>query len=113
MNPRDRTFPVELTLPNPGGAIKPEMVADIEVVRNALEAVVVVPQEALVRVEDGFIAFVVEGASGAEVVQARDVELGPTQRNRVVVRSGLEPGDRLVVIGQQQVAAGDRVRIVN
>lgn len=116
VDPRDRTFPVELTLPNPGGLIKPEMVANIEVVRRQFSDVIVVPQEALVRVEDGFVAFVVEGTAGAEggvVARVRRVELGATQRNQVVIDAGLEVGERLIVIGQQQVASGDRVRVVN
>ena len=38
VNPRNRTFPVELRLPNPGGRIKPEMVANMAVTRQQVEA---------------------------------------------------------------------------
>jgi RND family efflux transporter MFP subunit len=112
VNPRNRTFPVELRLPNPGGIIKPEMEANIEVVRQTLEGALVVPQEALVRTETGYEVFVVEREDDAELVRSRPVELGPAQRNKVVILSGIEPGARLVVVGQQSVAAGDRVRVV-
>ena len=112
VNPGNRTFPVEFRLPNPGGFIKPEMVANVSVVRRILDETIVIPQEALVRVEDGYVAFVVESEEGVEVVKSRPVEVGPAQQNQVVIRSGLEPGERLVVVGQQTVAAGDRVRIV-
>lgn len=109
---RSRTFPVEFRVPNPEGTIKPEMVADIGLVRGTVNDAVVVPEESLVRVEGGFVAFVVTGAEGSEVAEVRSVERGPSQRNQVVVRAGLEPGDRLVVVGQQQLANGDRVRVV-
>ncbi len=137
VDPENRTFRVELSLPNPGGVIKPEMVANVEVVRGTLPEAVVVPQGALVRREEGFVAFVVEPASGAAtgagpgvgaaaeaggkaeaggdgalVARARPVETGASRDGRVVIRSGLEPGDRLVVVGQGQVADGDRVRVV-
>lgn len=112
VNPRNRTFGVEFTLPNPGRVIKPEMVANVLVVRQTLDDAVVVPQEALVRTAEGFRAFVVDDASGEPVARARSVEVGPAQRNEVVVEGGLSPGDRLVVVGQQQVADGDRIRIV-
>ncbi len=112
VNPRNRTFPAELTLPNPGRLIKPEMVANITLVRRVLDDAVVVPQEALVRVEEGYVAFVVEGKAGAERAVARPVTPGPARENTVVVTEGLTPGDRLIVVGQQQVADGDRVRIV-
>jgi membrane fusion protein (multidrug efflux system) len=112
VNPRNRTFPVEFSLPNPGGLIKPEMVANVQMVRRTLRDAVVIPQESLVRVEDGYVAFVVETEGGTEVVRSRAVELGAAQRNEVVIRSGLQPGERLVVVGLQMVAAGDRVSFV-
>lgn len=107
-----RTFPVELVIANPGRAVKPEMVASVTLVRRGLDAALVVPQEALVRVEDGFQVFVVEERDDELVAVARSVTVGPSQRNRAVIESGLEEGDRLIVVGQHQVATGDRVRIV-
>lgn len=112
VDPQNRTFRVEFVVENPDRVIKPEMVANVTLVRRVLDDAVVVPQEALVRIEDGFRAFVVEEEGEQSVVRARDVETGPSQRNRVVIDEGLQPGDRLVVVGQQQVAEGDRVRIV-
>lgn len=112
VNPRSRTFPVELTLSNQDRVIKPEMVANVSVVRGVVDDAVVVPQEALVRVEDGYVAYVVESDGGHDVARTRRVERGPSQRNQVVIREGLNPGDRLIVVGQQQVEDGDRVRVV-
>jgi RND family efflux transporter MFP subunit len=112
VNSRNRTFPVEFVLPNPGGLIKPEMVANVRVVRRTMEDAVVVPQEALVRIQDGYQVFVVEEEEGEAVALARTVEPGPAQNNRVVIRSGLEPGEKLIVVGQQSVASKDRVNVV-
>lgn len=109
----NRTFRVELTLPNPEGAVKPEMVADVTLVRRRLVSALVVPQEALIREEDGFVAFVVEDGADGPRARAREVEILTSQRNRVVVERGLVAGDRLVVVGQARVADGDRVRIVD
>ncbi|HUF25674.1 MAG TPA: efflux RND transporter periplasmic adaptor subunit [Gemmatimonadaceae bacterium] len=113
VNPRNRTFPVEVVLPNVSRAIKPEMVANLELVRQSLRQAIVIPQEAMVRVENGFVAYVVEEREGRPVARVRPLTLGPSQRNQVVVESGLEVGDRLVVVGQQQLASGDRVAIVS
>ncbi len=112
VNPRNRTFPIELEMANPDGVIKPEMVAKVSVVRRTLADALAIPQEALVRVEDGYVAFVVEGTGQETVVASRSVEIGPSQQNRVVIESGLEPGDRLIVVGQHQVSAGDRASVV-
>lgn len=112
VNPRNRTFPVEFRLPNPGRLIKPEMVANVSLERRIVEDAVVVPQDALVRVEDGYVVFVVEGQGDAAVVRERRVVLGASQANQVVVTEGLTGGERLVVVGQKSVANGDRVRVV-
>ncbi|MDE0395790.1 MAG: efflux RND transporter periplasmic adaptor subunit [Gammaproteobacteria bacterium] len=113
VNPRNRTFEAELQLPNPGLAIKPEMVANIEILTGTIPGAIVVPQESLVRAEDGFVAFVVgSNGSGAEVAELREVTLGPSQRDQVVVEEGLLRGDRLIVLGQNLVVGGDRVRVV-
>jgi len=112
VNPRNRTFPVETVIRNPGQRVKPEMVANMELVRRELDDAMVVPQDALIRVEEGFVAFIAVDRDGETLAERRHLRLGGGQRNQVVVEEGLEPGDRLIVVGQQQVAHGDRVRVV-
>jgi len=113
VNPQNRTFPMEVVIPNVDGVIKPQMVANVSLARRKLEDAVVVPQDALVRVEDGYVVFVVTDRGEGEVAEVRKVGLGPSRRNEVVVEAGLEPGDRLIVVGQKSVADGDRVSVVN
>lgn len=112
VHPGNRTFLVEFELYTAVPAVKPEMVADILLVRRTLDAAVVVPRQALVRNETGFTAFVVS-SDGEPRAVARAVSLGPSAADEVVITSGLRPADRLIVVGQQQVADGDRVRIAN
>lgn len=113
VNPRNRTFAAELVLPNPSFVIKPEMVANIQILQRTIPSTIVIPQEALVRVEEGFVAFVVGvGEAGEEVAEVRSVAIGPAQRDEVVVEEGLAPGDRLIVVGQTLVADRDRVEVV-
>ena len=112
VNARNRTFLVELEMPNPDGLIKPEMVANVGLVRQTIKDSIVIPQEALVRVEDGYVVFVAEGDGDDAVVLSRAVEVGPSQRNEVVIEAGLNAGEQLIVVGQQQVTAGDRINVV-
>lgn len=112
VDPGNRTFEVEMTLPNPDRLFKPEMVANVEVVRRAWEDVIVIPQNAMIRTEDGFVAFVAVEESDGTRAQRRSLVLGPVQGNRAVVEEGLESGDRLIVVGQNQVAEGDRIQVV-
>ncbi|HSG08441.1 MAG TPA: efflux RND transporter periplasmic adaptor subunit [Longimicrobiales bacterium] len=112
VNAQNRTFSVEVVMPNPQGLIKPEMVANVSLARRDLAEAVVVPQDALVRVEIGYVVFVAVERDGGTVAESRPVVLGPSRRNMVVVESGLEPGERIVVVGQKSVAAGDRLNVV-
>ncbi len=112
VEPRSRTFRIEVVIPNPDGLIKPEMVANMSLVRRRVDEAVVVPQDALVRVEEGYVVFVAVDGDKGTVAEVRPVQVGPTQRDMVVVEEGIVAGERLIVVGQKSVADGDRVSIV-
>lgn len=111
VDPENRTFPVEIAIDNADGIIKPEMVANVRVLRKTLEGVVVVPQESMRSAENGFVAFVAVSDESGPVAEQRHVQLGPAYANRVVVESGLQAGDALIIRGHRQVAEGSRIRI--
>jgi RND family efflux transporter MFP subunit len=112
VNPRNRTFPVEFSIPNSNGLIKPEMVAEVSLVRRVVDEALSVPQEAVVRLAEGDAVYVVRAEGDGGVAEARAVTLGLAQDNRVEITSGIEAGDQVVVVGQQDLADGDRVRVV-
>ena len=64
-----------------------------------------VPLASVVDYESEKILYVVSDG----IAQRRSVVLGPTVGQRVVITTGLEPGDHVVVGGQQQVADGQKV----
>lgn len=108
-----RTFPIELDLLNPRDLIKPGMIAEISVVQEEIEDALVVPQQALVAMENGHVVFVVEGEGEDARATARPVSVSVSQGNDLVMDSGLYEGDLLVVVGQQGLTSGDRVRVVS
>lgn len=110
---RNRTFPIEVVIENPGRVIKPKMVASMLVASHRLRDVVVVPQSSIQRTEDGYEVFVVVERDGRLYAEPRTVRLGPSYENSTVVSEGLSVGDRLIVRGHQLVEAGDRVRVVD
>ena len=113
VDPDSRTFPIELDLPNPGSLIKPGMIAEISVVQEVIPEALVVPQQALVAMEEGYVVFVVEGAGDDARAVTRTVGVSVSQGNDIVIGSGLGFGDLLVVVGQQGLTGGDRVRVVS
>jgi membrane fusion protein (multidrug efflux system) len=101
-----RTFTVELALDNSEGRLRPGMIARVSLLRRRVPAGLVIPLDAVLTHEDGQHVFVVEDGVAVE----RPVEIRGTEGRDALVASGLEAGDRLIVEGQRQIAAGQRVR---
>ena len=112
VDPASRTVPIEIAVPNPGGLLRPGMVAEIRVASGERPQALVVPQQAVQRSEEGYFVYVVTDREGGPVAEARPITMGESQGGWVPVEGGLAVGDRVVVSGQQQVAAGDRVNVV-
>ena len=108
-DPRTRTFAVELEVDNGDGALRPSMLAQVQVVTDRHEGLFV-PLYAVVVSAEGQRVVRVVGADGQTVVE-RSVRIGPVVGERVQVLEGLEPGARVIVAGQEYVGAGDRVRL--
>jgi cobalt-zinc-cadmium efflux system membrane fusion protein len=96
VNPKTRRVTVRCEVPNPDGRLKPDMYATVTLAASDEHPVVVVPAAAVVEI-DGRAALFVETAPGR--FARRDVVTGPEREGRVQVRSGLAPGDRVVVAG--------------
>jgi hypothetical protein len=106
---------VELTLPNADGALKPGMVATVDVSGgDAMPAAqLTLPLAAIVRApggsDDAYAVFVVEQASGGAVARVRRVTLGALVGNAVAVTSGLTGTEQVVVRGAALLTDGERV----
>ncbi|MEM1115126.1 MAG: efflux RND transporter periplasmic adaptor subunit [Bacteroidota bacterium] len=108
---RSRTFPIEVSVENADRSLKPSMVVRLDVTRDVLDDVIVLPTEAVVRDERGTSVFVVAQDSSGAVAARRVVDLGANAGETVVVQSGVEAGDRVIVSGAGDLAEGDLVRI--
>lgn len=110
---QSRTFPIEILLSNPGGVVKPRMVANVQLVRNSVSQAIVTALDVVRRSENGYHVFLVVERDGQTYAQSQPVRLGATYGNEVVVEEGLQVGDRLITLGSQLVDDGSRVRIVD
>lgn len=115
INPQSRTFRVEVELPNQDGALKPEMIANLQLTREVRTGQLVIPLTSVLREEDRSSVFVVTspGDGTVQVAERRTVTMGPSYGGRVVVESGLQAGDEVIVVGQTNVTEGDAIEIAN
>jgi len=114
INSMNRTFPIEIILDNSDQNLKPEMVASLYLTRDEITDVLVIPQAAVPLNEEGHTVFVVvDDNEGQAIAERRIVTLGPSYEGNVVVESGLEAGDQVVINGQYNLTNGDAVEVVN
>ena len=96
IDPATRTAKVRISVPNPGGRLKPEMFAAVALGVAANERVVVLASRAIFT-EDGRTYAYVEGGAGRFV--RRPIEVAPGEGAERRILSGLHAGDRVVVDG--------------
>ncbi|MEX2463025.1 MAG: efflux RND transporter periplasmic adaptor subunit [Balneolaceae bacterium] len=113
---------IVITLTDTGGSVHQGSLLQSNINLQTKENVVVIPRSALVEKVDTYIepetgtielnrsysAFVSQGDSTA--VQ-RELVLGIEQGDRIEVLDGLNPGDGLIITGQQSLENGSRIRV--
>ena len=109
-NEGSRQARVELTVDNADHALKPGMFVRLELVLQHLDDVTTVPAAAITRRGGQEVVFIVE--EEAATVRIVPVQLGVAQGDRVqVIGEGLS--GRVVVLGQQLLGEGSKVRVVD
>ncbi len=102
-----RAFAADITVQNPDEKLLPGMIASVTLDAAGAGGQLVISQDWLVTRIDEVGVFVSEG----RVARWRTVELGAVARKRVVVESGLKPGDQIVIAGHRELAEGDPLLI--
>lgn len=106
-DPNTRTFEVIVRIPKTDTTLKPGMIATVRISVALKGEALAIPQYVLVTQMDGNGVFVDEDG----VARWHPVELGNVVRGQVVVTSGIEPGDRVVVTGHRELADGDALLV--
>jgi multidrug efflux pump subunit AcrA (membrane-fusion protein) len=97
-------------LVDPPGAFRTDQFVRAQIVWTEA-ASVTAPIVALNRINGQFFAYVAEpGEGGALVARQRAVEPGSIVGNDYVVKSGLRPGEKLIVSGVQKIRDGAPVQ---
>ena len=109
INPSNRTFTVEAEVDNSDRRLKPEMIVEAVVSRERIDSVLVVPRVAILRDEAGSSVFVVRQGESGPIAARMPIVTGASYAGRVLVASGLQAGEEIVVAGQNTLTQGDAV----
>jgi membrane fusion protein (multidrug efflux system) len=93
------TYTLEAAFPNPDRILLPGQFARVRAQYQVMDSTVVIPRRALSELQGRFRVYVVIDGK----VTVRDVVLGPYSGDDVVIASGLESGEKVIVEGLQKV----------
>lgn len=111
INPANRSFSVEVMVPNSEGILKPNGVATLRIKDFEAEKALVVPAITIGKDAKGDFVFVVKEEEGKKKAQKTYVTTGRTSEGKTMITEGLNAGDRVVVQGFNEVANGDVVTV--
>ncbi|MCX2678872.1 efflux RND transporter periplasmic adaptor subunit [Galbibacter sp. EGI 63066] len=115
INPGNRSFRIEVGVPNKNGSIKPNLTAKMNINDYTNEKAILVPQSVISENAEGdqyvYVASAIDENGEAEVHRSI-IETGKTQEDLVEVLSGIKEGDQIIKEGARSVQEGQKVKIL-
>lgn len=108
VDPVSRTLEARIRVPNNGYLLKPGMFAEARVLLRARQAAVLLPLAALVDKNGRQVTFLVTDGT----VRLVEPRVAFVDGEQAVVDEGVSVGDRVVVVGQQNLNDADPVSVV-
>jgi RND family efflux transporter MFP subunit len=116
INPSNRSFEVEIPVPNKEGKIKPNLTAKVNINDYTNEDAILIPTSIISENAEGEqYVFVAEepNADKEALVKRTIITTGKTQGAKIEVLSGLEDGNHIIKEGARSVKDGQKVKIKN
>lgn len=105
IDPQTGTIKIRTVFPNPEMSLRPGMNCRINVLNEDSGMDVNIPAKAIIEQMGEYFVYLIEN----NVVKQKRVNLGPNHGEMVVVKSGLSPGETIVLEGIQKVREGSTV----
>lgn len=114
IDPANRTFTIEVNIGNPGGQLKPNLLAEVSFVDYQLDDVIIVPIEN-VQQEVGGRNYVMLAKQENDVLRAEKTYVIPGEysETEVVIESGIQPGDIMISKGMLGLSPHQAITIIN
>lgn len=109
-SPSVRTFITEIVVRNPGGLLRAGIMGNARIQQRTYSSALLVPMDALIETQYGRRLFTVKSDSTAE---ERKITLGGSSGDRIMISSGIQPGDKVITKGQKDLSNGEKVRVTS
>lgn len=112
IDPANRTFKVEVDLPNSGGKLKPNLLSIMKINDLTVKDAVAIPLELVQQEISGRdYVFVVSQSDEGSISKKRYVETGPTFESKIVIADGLEEGDQIIMDGARGLSDEELIQV--
>ncbi|WP_139856164.1 efflux RND transporter periplasmic adaptor subunit [Aequorivita sinensis] len=113
INPNNRSFEIQVEIPNKDGNVKPNLIATVKVNDYSAENAITIPENILQENAAGeTIAYVYKPIDDSTGVAKRIIiETGLSYGNHTEVKSGLKKGDTIIKEGAKTLRDGQKVTI--
>jgi len=109
IDPTTGTLTIEATFPNPKGLLRPGLYVKTRVLLSTYPNAVLVPQRAVVQLQNLTQVFTVTDSSTLKVTI---VETGPKVGDAWVIKKGLNAGDKVAVVGVASLTPNSKIEVV-
>lgn len=116
INPSNRSFKIEIPVPNKEGKIKPNLTAKVNLNDYTKEDALLIPTSIISENAEGEQYVFVASAPNEDneaVIKRTIITTGKTQGASIEVLSGLENGNHIIKEGARSVKDGQKVKIKN
>jgi len=111
IDPKDRTFQVEIKIPRRETGIKPNMLAVLKINDYSNSEALTVPVNIIHETGKERFLFVASRTNGDWITEKRIVTTGKNHSGRVEILSGLQDGEYVVIFGYQNLADGQKLAV--
>ncbi|MBI9039323.1 MAG: efflux RND transporter periplasmic adaptor subunit [Bacteroidales bacterium] len=111
INPDNRTFSVEIIIPEKEKNIKPNMLSELTIKDYTNNNALVVPLNIVQKTGEEEFLFVAKQNNKKWHVEKRIVKTGKNYNNKVEILSGLSPNEYVAVVGYQDLTDGEAVEV--
>lgn len=115
INPNNRTFRVEVAIPNENGLVRPNQIATLRINDYTNDNAITVPENAVQQDAEGRNIVYLYNAEdeGSGVAIKTFVDTGYTYEGEIEITEGLEAGETIITDGSRNLRDGQEVRTSN
>lgn len=107
MNEEVKGYPIEITIPNPNGELKADMVAQVRFESQSGQKYTLISHKALIEEQGKQYVYKLDG----DHVVKTEIVTGKETSEKLEIKKGLSVGDQVVVKGQTLLTDGAKVKI--